>query len=320
MPSGGLTLEDLKRKTASRLHMQEVAAQYHNYPTLQQQQQQQQRQQYGQQQGGQYGQQQQQQQQQRQQPQANPTNPALPPGWIAMQDPSSGRTYYANQQTGATTWDPPPMPMPAAPVPQPQVMQPPVPTQPNPTTPSKPFNGANLANKYGDGFVSSASNPELAAQYGNIGTANPYNGAARPAGANVAGSSTGTPHHVPSQAAATPEPAPAVQEIPPEMMTVVNGLKGIVDQLQGVQLAMPEKKQLGEISKGCEILYVKLATPNAIDQDTGTKLQTLVAALQNRDYATAGSMSTVLANTVWKQHKDFLKGIKYLIQLAGKKL
>ncbi|GMH62940.1 hypothetical protein TrRE_jg5124 [Triparma retinervis] len=241
-------------------------------------------------------------------------------GWLAMQDPSSGRTYYANQQTGATTWDPPPMPIPAAPVPQPQVMQPPIPAQQvNPTTPTKPsFNSANLANKYGDGFVSSASNPELAAQYGNIGTANPYNGAARPAGANVAGSSTGTPHQVPSQPAA--EPAPQVQEIPPELMTVVNGLKGLIGALEGAQLAMPEKKQLGEISKGCEILFVKLATPNAIDPDTAGKLQTLVAALQNKDYATAGNMSTLLANSVWRQHKDFLKGIKYLIQLAGKKL
>jgi hypothetical protein len=59
---------------------------------------------------------------------------------------------------------------------------------------------------------------------------------------------------------------------------------------------------------------------NAIDPDTAGKLQTLVAALQNKDYATAGNMSTLLANSVWRQHKDFLKGIKYLIQLAGKKL
>ena len=29
---------------------------------------------------------------------------------------------------------------------------------------------ATLASKYGDGFVTSASHPELAAQYGNVGT------------------------------------------------------------------------------------------------------------------------------------------------------
>ena len=31
-----------------------------------------------------------------------------------------------------------------------------------------------LASKYGDGFVTSSSHPELAAQYGNIVTSNPY--------------------------------------------------------------------------------------------------------------------------------------------------
>lgn len=271
--------------------------------------------------GGQgYGQQQQQVQQQQQQvqqqPQQTPANPGLPPGWLAMQDPGSGRTYYANQQTGQTTWDPPPMPMPAAPIPEPQVIQPPV----QATTPNKSFTGgaANLANKYGDGFVSSASNPELAAQYGNIGTANPYNGAARPAGANVAGSSTGTPHHV--QAAPAPEPEPVRQEIPPEMMGVVNGLKGLIEQLGACQLGTTEKKQLGEISKGAEVLFVRLATPNAVDGDTAGKVQALVAALQGRDYGTAGNLSTALANTVWKQHKEWLKGIKFLIQICGKKL
>ena len=31
-------------------------------------------------------------------------------------------------------------------------------------------------------------------------------------------------------------------------------------------------------------------------------------------------MSQQMANTVWKDHKDWLKGMKFLIQLAGKKL
>lgn len=30
---------------------------------------------------------------------------ALPPGWVAAQDPGSGRTYYANTVTGVTQWD-----------------------------------------------------------------------------------------------------------------------------------------------------------------------------------------------------------------------
>lgn len=33
-----------------------------------------------------------------------PGSNALPPGWQAVKDPSSGQVYYYNQQTGATTW------------------------------------------------------------------------------------------------------------------------------------------------------------------------------------------------------------------------
>lgn len=31
----------------------------------------------------------------------------LPPGWVAEVDASSGDTYYFNEQTGESSWDPP---------------------------------------------------------------------------------------------------------------------------------------------------------------------------------------------------------------------
>ncbi|EJK48374.1 hypothetical protein THAOC_32834, partial [Thalassiosira oceanica] len=40
-----------------------------------------------------------------QQPASVPASPSLPPGWVALQDPSSGRTYYANQSTGESAWE-----------------------------------------------------------------------------------------------------------------------------------------------------------------------------------------------------------------------
>ncbi|GMH60232.1 hypothetical protein TL16_g03004 [Triparma laevis f. inornata] len=288
-------------------------------PVTQQQQQpqygQQQQQQQQQQQHNPYVQQQQQPQQQhnpyaqqQQQTQPAPTPPAqsnaLPPGWIAMQDPTSGRTYYANQQTGQTTWETPHH--------QPQQ------NEAIQRTPSGGSAGTpSLANKYGDGFVSSASNPQLAAQYGNIGTANPYNGAARPAGANVAGSSSGQPHALDQQNTLV-EQKPA--EIPEEFKPIVESLKSITTALSATQLNGSEKKQLQECTKGCDILAARLATPNAIDPDTIAKTQTLVHALVAKDYGTAGQMSQQMANTVWKDHKDWLKGMKFLIQLCGKKL
>merc|ERR1739841_169675 len=75
---------------------------------------------------------------------AQPAEGGLPHPWQAHSDPSSGRTYYANADTGETRWDPPPQPVAqpaqaftrAAPAPQPQTFSP-QPTQafsPQPTT------------------------------------------------------------------------------------------------------------------------------------------------------------------------------------------
>jgi hypothetical protein len=121
--------------------------------------------------------------------------PSLPPGWVALQDPSSGMTYYANvrtlflfqpyffhsfhihlftiscqqQTTGESSWDPP---QPVAPQPAPVAMN--GHDAANATQPSAASAGVlktqKVANKYGDGFVTSASNPKLAEQYGNVGT------------------------------------------------------------------------------------------------------------------------------------------------------
>lgn len=95
--------------------------------------------------------------------------PQLPAGWISLQDPSSGKTYYANQSSGQTSWELPPgsttsQANHAAPLAQTQY-----------TSEAKPAAATNAANnklvsKYGDGFVTSSSHPELAHQYGNVGT------------------------------------------------------------------------------------------------------------------------------------------------------
>lgn len=50
-------------------------------------------------------------------PVASPQTPQLPPGWLQLVDPSSGRPYYVDQATGQSQWDPPaPITAPLAPV------------------------------------------------------------------------------------------------------------------------------------------------------------------------------------------------------------
>ena len=57
-----------------------------------------------------------------------------------------------------------------------------------------------------------------------------------------------------------------------------------------------------------------------IFEETKGTVFNMVMALVNRDYGTAAAMQTALVSSDWKSHKDWLKGMKVLIQLASRKL
>jgi protein transport protein SEC31 len=277
---------------------------------------------YGQQQRQQYSESQNDFSQQSYQPTQTQPSPTerLPPGWLALQDPASGNTYYANQQTGETTWDLP-VAVPTQPI-QPQYSVPQTQSasldtsqhsqQTSQSNTSK--QRATLVSKYGDGFVSSASNPDLAYQYGNVGTTNPYGDSARPgtAAAVVVGSSS--------------QSAPVSGTLNLDQLALSNhhssikeSLLGTAEALQGTPLNPVEKRQLPEADKAIAILVKKLAR-DSLSDDVVEKVYTLANALVNRDFNTAMAMQTALANAEWREHKDWLKGIKILIQLSSKKL
>lgn len=60
--------------------------------------------------------------------QNQPLHLVLPPGWMSVIDPISGKTYYANPSTGQTSWDPPKLPPPPPPPSQPLQLPPPLST------------------------------------------------------------------------------------------------------------------------------------------------------------------------------------------------
>jgi len=300
-----------------------------------------------------------------QQPSAQPTARAsdeLPPGWLALQDPSSGMTYYANQNTGETTWDRPSPPAPA-PAPMPQQTYAPQPQYPGTAQQQQPqqqyssaqqasytsaqqpqyqssnavtgqanqqpstaatSNGmgaspsSTVASKYGDGFVTSASHPELASRYGNVGTSNPYTGVDRPGIAVVPGQTAGGASTQP--VATKPFDPNDPPQVPSEQQHVSDTLISIIQTLSTTPtLLATEKKQLAESTKAVGVLLNKLSQgalpPNVIDQ-----VNALVTALQNRDYATATAVQTSAVSSIWRDHKDWLKGMKFLIQLASRRL
>eukprot|EP00579_Thalassiosira_antarctica_P000907 CAMPEP_0201876878 /NCGR_PEP_ID=MMETSP0902-20130614/8436_1 /ASSEMBLY_ACC=CAM_ASM_000551 /TAXON_ID=420261 /ORGANISM="Thalassiosira antarctica, Strain CCMP982" /LENGTH=1129 /DNA_ID=CAMNT_0048404213 /DNA_START=68 /DNA_END=3457 /DNA_ORIENTATION=+ len=274
-----------------------------------------------------------QQQQVQQSPQLQPTpsegaSPSLLPGWVALQDPTSGQTYYANQITGESSWD-----IPAAPAPTPQ----PTATAPSNTYAAQPAaassqpatvqtqssysaaNGTNnstsqkVASKYGDGFVTSASNPQLAEQYGNVGTSNPYTNANRPGTAAAAVGATSK--KAPVSGTFDPNSMPALSE---EYKYLQDGLIGIVGQLAASASGSMEKKQAAESQRAVAV-FIKTLARGGVDAEISHKVGSVVSALQNRDYGSASSIVTGLVSNEWKDHKDWLKGMKFLVQMASKK-
>jgi len=253
--------------------------------------------------------------------QANQVN-QLPPGWIALQDPGSGNTYYANQSTGETCWEIPASSTSASTIPQhdhtsyqngqnsydqdQQNVYDQSQNTPSNSTPAK------LATKYGDGFVTSASHPELAVQYGNKTTSNPYSGATRPGTAAV--TPTSTKPHV-SEAFDPNNPPP----VSAEAQHISDFLLATTTLLSTCVVSANEKRQYEEIKKSVGIFLSRLSR-NEISQTVIEKVDTFVRAMQNKDSVTASSIQQSLVNSDWRQHKDWLKGFKFLFQLSHKKL
>lgn len=306
----------------------------------------------------------------------------LPEGWIALQDPASGNTYYANENTGEVSWDKPAV----TPAPAPSQVQYPAaaqtqypsqqtnntatfdqgaqsaypaqtsyhgqdsyPNQSNYTSQaqypqtiqnsypaqdqldtsqrsqltsqsaaskattqsaaSKPK--SSLVSKYGDGFVSSSSNPELAYQYGNVGTSNPYGSSNRP---GTAAAVIQTPPRAPVSGSLNFDSI-QLSDTHAHMKDILLGLS---ESLKVAHLNPVEKRQMGEAEKGIAILVKKLAR-SEVDDDAVQQVSALVSALSMQDFGSAVAIQAGLANTHWRQDKDWLKGIKILVQLASKK-
>ena len=271
-------------------------------------------------------QQMQQQQPQQQMQQETQQSSPLPPGWVALQDPSSGRTYYANQNTGESSWDLPVAVSPAL-APQPEPTYNPQPVAAQMQQQQQPqINGAvngtstavsttqKVASKYGDGFVTSASNPQLAEQYGNVGTSNPYSNANRP-GTAAAAVGGGQAKKAPVSGTLDLNTMPTVSN---EYAHLQSGLLAIVEALNTSAVGSMEKKQAMESQKAVAV-FIKTLARGGIDSDVANQVSNMLSALQNRDYGSASAVVTRLISNEWKDHKDWLKGMKFLVQMVSKK-
>lgn len=234
----------------------------------------------------------------------------LPSGWVALQDPTSGNTYFANQMTGETTWERPSLASVHA---SHQSRMPSTPTNSSVSQTSVDSSSKRQAivSKYGDGFVTSASHPELASQYGNVGTTNPYS-ASRPGTAAAV---------VQKQDLSAPPSGPidlASVEFSEGQLQVKDTLMSLYDHL--VSIAQPaDARQLEEAKKALDALIKKMAR-GQIDDEILSKLLMMCNQIGGYDFRAATATQTAIVNTDWRNHKDWLKGLKTLLQLAVKRL
>ncbi|RHY30630.1 hypothetical protein DYB32_006817 [Aphanomyces invadans] len=159
-----------------------------------------------------------------------------------------------------------------------------------------------------DGFVSSVGNKDLIRKYGNS-----TNAILSPTETEKAAGF----HNQPT----TPAPAAplgATDNVSADDMPIVQGFNDLVSLLENSQLSPIEAKQLPEIHKAKDLLFTKLNTgelaPNVVKH-----LHEMVQSFARSDFRTAGNLHTQLTTTDWAQHKDWLRGVKTLINLGVKR-
>jgi protein transport protein SEC31 len=147
----------------------------------------------------------------------------------------------------------------------------------------------------------------------NHACSNPYTNATRP---GTAAAAVGmTPKKAPVSGTWAPDSMPALSE---ENKEIQNGLMAIVDRLTSSDLSSMEKKQVAESHKAVAV-FIKTVARGGVDADVTNKVRIMMYHLQSQDYASASSIVTGLVSNEWKDHKDWLKGLKFLVQMATKK-
>ena len=144
-------------------------------------------------------------------------------------------------------------------------------------------------------------------------SSNPYSDANRPGTAAAAIGTT--PKKAPVSGSLDPN---AVASLSGDLKIISDGLLSIANTLTSLASNPMEKKQATEAQKGVAV-FIKSSAKGTVDADVSTKMQTMLTALQQRDYNSASSIMTSLVTHEWKEHRDWLKGMKILVQVATKK-
>ena len=92
----------------------------------------------------------------------------------------------------------------------------------------------------------------------------------------------------------------------------------LVEALKNLNLVSVDKRLLGEGEKAVAVMLKRLSRGD-ISDEIGEKLLHMCEYINAYDFRSAQNVQTALANSDWRDHKDWLKGTKSLLQLATKK-
>jgi protein transport protein SEC31 len=109
-----------------------------------------------------------------------------------------------------------------------------------------------------------------------------------------------------------------IKELQPEHQTIRDCLPSLIDALKGTNLTAVDKRLLAESEKAVAVLLKRLARCD-ISADVGAKMVQMCGLITSYDFRSAQSLQTSLVHSDWKDNKDWLKGIKALLQLSTKK-
>ncbi len=140
---------------------------------------------------------------------------------------------------------------------------------------------------------------------------NPYATTARPGTAQV----SSTPSKPPVSATLDPDRIPELTE---EYQPIKDCLLSLVDALKNLENSVVDKRLLTEGEKGVAVLLKRLARGD-ISAEIGQQVLHMCGYINAYDFGSAERVQTALVSHEWRDHKDWLKGTKSLVQLCSKK-
>ncbi|OQR85466.1 hypothetical protein ACHHYP_11810 [Achlya hypogyna] len=110
-----------------------------------------------------------------------------------------------------------------------------------------------------------------------------------------------------------------LSSVPEADLSVVSAVSDLIGALEMQKLPAMEAKQLGDIKKAADVLFSKLGSGELSDVVLDL-VHDMAGGLAARDIKHAQQVHVVLTKDHWTQHKDWLRGLKALIQICVKRI